>query len=162
MIGQHEQFFKERPLESDLPTVVFNQTGRHLDFQSKLFKSLKSRSQALGDRLHNEINLAFNTVAQHDSGITVRIGKAAQNDSAAVKTIALLTLIFLPGTFIATVFGMGFFNFSQADNTQLLQWSVSKDIWVYWAITIPVTGVTVLGWLLWQQIHGTRDNRPEL
>lgn len=51
MIGQHEQFFKERPLESDLPTVVFNQTGRHLDFQSKLFKSLKSRSQALGDRL---------------------------------------------------------------------------------------------------------------
>lgn len=46
-------------------------------------------------------NEAFNTVAQYDSGIVVRIGKAAQKDSAAMKTIALLNLVFLPGTFIA-------------------------------------------------------------
>ena len=55
MIGQHEQFSKQRPLDPDLP--VSNQTRQHLNFQSKLFKTLKSRSQALGDRLQNEINL---------------------------------------------------------------------------------------------------------
>lgn len=162
MIGQHERFFQERPLETDLPTVVFNRSRQRLDFQSKLFKSLQSRSRALGGRLYSEINLGFNTVAQHDSGVTVRIGKAAQKDSAAMKTIALLTLIFLPGTFIATVFGMGFFNFSQGDGAQMPEWSVSKDIWVYWAITIPVTGVTVLCWLLWQQTCGSRGDGPEL
>ena len=43
---------------------------------------------------------AFNTVAQHDSRIAVQIGKATQVDSAAMKTISVLGLVFLPGTFI--------------------------------------------------------------
>ncbi|CAF9924567.1 MAG: hypothetical protein ALECFALPRED_002785 [Alectoria fallacina] len=161
MISQQEQFSKARPLGSDLPSVVFAETRQHLNFQSKLFKTLKSRSQALGDRLQNEINLAFNTVAQYDSRVVVRIGKAAQKDNATMKTIALLTLIFLPGTFIAAIFGMGFFNFSMVDDNQLPKWSVSKDIWVYWAITVPVTGVTVLFWLLWEQTYGTKGSKPE-
>lgn len=162
MIGQHEQFCKDRLLGSTLQTVFSNQTRQDLNFQCKLFKTLKSRSQALGDRLQNEINLAFNTVAQYDSGIVVRIGKAAQKDSAAMKTIALLNLVFLPGTFIAAVFGMGFFNFSQGDETQLPKWSMSKDIWIYWAITIPVTAVTVLCWLFLQRKNVARSSSHEV
>jgi hypothetical protein len=43
---------------------------------------------------------AFNVVAQQDSRIAVRIADATQVDSAAMKTIATLGLVFLPGTFI--------------------------------------------------------------
>lgn len=57
MIGGQEQFSKEKPLDFGLSFVVFKQTRQHLKFQSKLFKTLKSRSQALGDRLQNEIHL---------------------------------------------------------------------------------------------------------
>jgi hypothetical protein len=42
----------------------------------------------------------FNTVAQHDSHIGVRIGEATQVDSAAMKTISVLGLVFLPATFV--------------------------------------------------------------
>jgi ABC-type multidrug transport system fused ATPase/permease subunit len=44
---------------------------------------------------------AFHTVAQYDSGTAVVIGKATQVDSAAMKTISVLGLAFLPGTFIS-------------------------------------------------------------
>lgn len=46
------------------------------------------------------IGQAFNIVAQYESGIAVGIGEATRVDSAAMKTISLLGLIFLPGTFI--------------------------------------------------------------
>ena len=44
---------------------------------------------------------AFNMVTQRDSKATVRIGKAARSDSAAMKTVAVLTLTFLPATFVS-------------------------------------------------------------
>ena len=48
-----------------------------------------------------DLNQAFNTIAQIDSKTTVRISEAVQNDSAAMKTIAILTLTFLPATFVS-------------------------------------------------------------
>ena len=38
---------------------------------------------------------AYNIVAQRDSQMTVRSSQAARGDSAAMKTMAVLTLIFL-------------------------------------------------------------------
>ena len=49
--------------------------------------SLRYRSISNRERLQNEIQLAFNSVAQYDAGITVDIGRASQTDSAAMKTI---------------------------------------------------------------------------
>jgi Mg2+ and Co2+ transporter CorA len=43
---------------------------------------------------------AFNSVAQYNSRIAVRISEANQVDSAAMKTISVLGLVFLPGTFV--------------------------------------------------------------
>ena len=43
---------------------------------------------------------AFNIVAEYDSRISVRLSKAMQVDSFSMRTIAVLGLLFLPGTFI--------------------------------------------------------------
>ncbi len=51
--------------------------------------------------VNTDLNQAFNTIAQHDSKIMVRISEAVQSDSAAMKTIAVLTLTFLPATFVS-------------------------------------------------------------
>ena len=51
--------------------------------------------------VHTDSHQAFNTIAQYDSKIMVRISEAVQNDSAAMKTIAVLTLTFLPATFVS-------------------------------------------------------------
>jgi hypothetical protein len=43
----------------------------------------------------------YSLISQRDSRINLRIAEAAQQDSRTMKTIALLTLIFLPGTLVA-------------------------------------------------------------
>ena len=48
-----------------------------------------------------DLNQAFNTIAQIDSKTMVKISGAVQHDSIAMKTIAILTLIFLPATFVS-------------------------------------------------------------
>lgn len=44
---------------------------------------------------------AYNVIAQNDSKTTVRINEAVQRDSAALKTVAILTLTFLPATYVS-------------------------------------------------------------
>jgi hypothetical protein len=40
-----------------------------------------------------------------------RIAHASKRDSTAMKTLSVLGAVFLPGSFLASVFGMSFFNF---------------------------------------------------
>jgi Mg2+ and Co2+ transporter CorA len=43
----------------------------------------------------------YNFVAQADSGLNSRVAAAAGLDSAAMKTLAFVTTVFLPPTFVA-------------------------------------------------------------
>lgn len=60
-----------------------------------------------------------------------------------MKTIAALTMLFLPGTFVSAVLGMNFFN--GEDNT----FKVNHLWWVYLVATIPLTLVVLGAWYLW-------------
>lgn len=63
-----------------------------------------------------------------------------------MKTLTLLGAIFLPGTYLASVFSMTFFDFaSDADPV------ISPDLWVYFAMTIPLTGLIVGSWIFFNQ-----------
>ncbi|KAK1843260.1 hypothetical protein CCHR01_14121 [Colletotrichum chrysophilum] len=115
--------------------------GRLLFFEDML-DSLQERSASNKARLLNEIALAFNMVAQFDSGVSVDIGRAAQRDSEAMKTVAFLTLLFLPATFVSAVFSTTFFEFDSGSG----EWLMSDKFWVYWVVAIPVTIVTALMW----------------
>ncbi|KAM3074791.1 hypothetical protein ACMFMG_008205 [Clarireedia jacksonii] len=73
--------------------------------------------------------------------------------------IALLGVIFLPGTFLAAIFSTTFFNFQSGDNAGV----VSKKFYIYWATTIPMTLFLFVLWLFWQkrakQILEKRDDK---
>ncbi|KAK5135373.1 hypothetical protein LTR08_005315 [Meristemomyces frigidus] len=137
-------------------------TGQALRHYGTLLKSLHLRSQALEARLRNEISLALHVRAQRDSLVAARIAEAARVDSTTMKTISILGLVFLPGTFVSTIFSMSFFNFSPNPNSEQQQWAVSKDFWIYWAVAVPVTVATIGIWLAYQRsIHPQRSpHRP--
>ncbi|KAJ4318703.1 hypothetical protein N0V84_006696 [Fusarium piperis] len=126
----------------------FRQVRERLFWYEHTLESLKSRALSNKERLINEIQLAFNLVAQYDSAISVQIGQATQSDSAAMKTIASATLVFLPPTFISALFSMSFFNVD--DDTG--EWSMSGKFWIYWVIAVPVTLITAAVWYLYQII----------
>ncbi|EXJ66085.1 uncharacterized protein A1O5_10700 [Cladophialophora psammophila CBS 110553] len=67
-----------------------------------------------------------------------------RKDSTDMRIIAVVTLLFLPGTFMATLFSSGFFNFLPGKSDQV----VSKWIWLYFALTGGSTFVVFLAWYL--------------
>ncbi|KAB5511384.1 hypothetical protein GE09DRAFT_690473 [Coniochaeta sp. 2T2.1] len=145
ILHQHDRLMTDAAYK--LRYVSVRVHDRLLFFQQILY-SLRSRSASNKERLLNEIGLAFNTVAQHDSGISVQIGRAAKADSEAMKTISFVALAFLPATFICAVFSMSFFTF----NGDSGEWMISDRFWIYWVIAVPVTLLTSMVWHYWQQI----------
>jgi membrane protein implicated in regulation of membrane protease activity len=157
MITQHDQFLADRPGLDDKTKTTQRQIRKRMNFYDHLLGSLRSRSASNKERLLNEIHLAFNTVAQYDSRISVEIGRAAQSDSSAMKTIAFLTLTFFPAAFVSAIFSTSFFNYNPAND----QWTVSKKFWIYWVVAIPVTCVTALLWLLWHKFFPPKQIADE-
>jgi hypothetical protein len=122
-----------------------------------MMHSLALRSTATRDRLLNEIQLAFNVVSQFDSHASVAIGRATQYDSYSMRLIALLTLTFLPATFVSALFSMSFFNYDPDSG-----WIVSESIWLYFAIAGPLTGISLMLWLAWQKLFPPESLDPLL
>lgn len=148
MIEHYDEFITERPTQDEKTTNARRKIRNHMQFYHSLVGSLRSRSTSNKQRLLNEIQLAFNTVAQYDSRISVDIAHAAHIDSAAMKTVSFLTLTFFPATFISSIFSMSFFNFDSSTDS----WTVSREFWVYWAVAIPVTAITATLWFFWNKL----------
>ncbi|KAI1337170.1 hypothetical protein F5Y15DRAFT_163087 [Xylariaceae sp. FL0016] len=94
---------------------------------STIISSLLSREDT---RQSNELAL-----------ISKEIAEAAKQDSTAMKTIAIMTMAFLPATFFAALFAV-----------PSLQWDrksiVTDRFWIYWAFTLPATLLVFLVWYL--------------
>ncbi|KAI0478283.1 hypothetical protein F4859DRAFT_479212 [Xylaria cf. heliscus] len=71
---------------------------------------------------------------------SVLLALAASNDSRHMRTIALVTMVFLPGTFFATIFSMTFFNWQAGDGES----TVSSLFWVYIVFSVVSTAATLL------------------
>ncbi|TVY74477.1 hypothetical protein Focb16_v004623 [Fusarium oxysporum f. sp. cubense] len=72
----------------------------------------------------------------------VEIALATSQDSRHMRSIALVTMIFLPGTFFASMFSMGFFEW-KADGGTI---SVSRSFWIYVVLATGFTAFTVGAW----------------
>ncbi|RVD86150.1 uncharacterized protein DFL_004440 [Arthrobotrys flagrans] len=127
--------------------VCMRQVGDNLMFYHGMIHAFKCRSESMQARHQNEIQLAFNTVAQYHSHV-------AAVDSAAMKVIAALTAAFLPATFVSAIFSMSFFNNGGDNGTSASGgdgggggdegWSLSDKFWIYWAFAIPLTVATIV------------------
>jgi len=84
----------------------------------------------------------------------------AHQDNKVMKSIALLTMVFFPATFISVcivtliTFGAALTQLQALFSTTFLTfgdngWEASPRLWIYWAITIPVTIVVVIIYVLW-------------
>ncbi|POR32280.1 Uncharacterized protein TPAR_07505 [Tolypocladium paradoxum] len=134
----HEQFLGRQ----EATCIVSRNIANRLSFHRHMLTSLLYRSNSNKERLQSEIGLAFNTVAQKDSRTSVRIADATRSDSAAMRTIAFVSLLFLPATFLSAIFSTTFFKFDDGSG----RWMVSDKFWVYWAVAIPLTISAVTAW----------------
>jgi hypothetical protein len=81
------------------------------------------------------------------------IANTTKEDSYAMRTIAIMSIIFLPGTFVSSFFSMDMFDWQALKGASV----VSYRFWIYWAVTAPLTVVVVSVWFLWLRTHNKHE-----
>ncbi|KAL6916226.1 hypothetical protein FSST1_007721 [Fusarium sambucinum] len=108
---------------------------------------LSDRVSELKQRLSSQIAASSSLIAQKDSRVNLAIAGLQANDSRTLKGIAILTLLFLPSTLVATLWTTNLFEF-QGDNN----WKV------YITITAVLTFLVITCSWLYTRIFRRRDN----
>ncbi|KAI1111131.1 hypothetical protein F5Y14DRAFT_426352 [Nemania sp. NC0429] len=84
------------------------------------------------------------------------IALQARRESISMFTLAIVTVIFLPSTFVASILGTNFFNF---DGTVF---AVSSLWWILPVTSIPLTLVVLLLWYEWSKVRlDKRQGQPQ-
>jgi Mg2+ and Co2+ transporter CorA len=123
----------------DHPEPAQQFTRQALEYRKTLFQSTQRRLGSLDKRMSNIIQLSFNLVTQGDS-------RLMQSENQSMKTIAVMTLIFMPLGTIAGIFGT---QFMKLDEDAPFHIRVSQDFWLMWIIAVPLTFIVVGIWRVW-------------
>ena len=86
------------------------------------------------------------------------LAKEGTRDSKGMMTIAVVTMVFLPGTFTAAFFAMPIFQWDASENGQL----VNPRIWLYWAITVPLTCLVLGVWVLYRTLSNRKEKTEDV
>ncbi|KAI3528435.1 hypothetical protein CSPX01_16231 [Colletotrichum filicis] len=99
----------------------------------------------------------WNHIARQDSKTNTKMSKAnaaiavqTKVESAQMRTIALLTMIYLPLSSVAAIFSMDMFNWEAVEGQSM----VSKHIWLFAVLAVGLTLLTLAAWFL-----GTRREK---
>ncbi|KAL9609893.1 MAG: hypothetical protein Q9167_005364 [Letrouitia subvulpina] len=139
---------------------------------AETLKFLASRTQiwrrwvaSYNTRTKNRIDLFFNLAIQKDNRINIEIARLTKDiaqesrkDSSSMITIAALTMVFLPGTFVAALFSMVYFT-NDKDKDGNIRLVVMPQLWQFFVITIGLTVLVFMAWILWQRMQNKKLNR---
>ncbi|KJZ74094.1 hypothetical protein HIM_06543 [Hirsutella minnesotensis 3608] len=119
-----------------------------LEFYTVKLKGLENYIHTTLARIKVQREALYNIMSQREARLNLeiageqrRIAHASKRDSTAMKTISLMGALFLPGTYLASVFSMTFFNFQPGASPH-----VASQFWIYFAVTLPLTAAIVGSW----------------
>lgn len=93
----------------------------------------------------NRLSIRNGEISTKIADQTLLLTEETRRDSTSMKTIAGLTMIYLPGTFAASIFSTGFFTYSQGDDGATIQ--VNSQIWVLFVVAIVISLFTTGIWV---------------
>lgn len=82
-------------------------------------------------------------IAHGHAASSTEIAATTLRDSFSMKTLALVTMLFLPGTSVASIFSMPLFHWNTGDNNGQI---LDDKFWVFWVLTVPLTLLTFSVW----------------
>ncbi|OAP63539.1 hypothetical protein AYL99_02766 [Fonsecaea erecta] len=90
-----------------------------------------------------------NEISLRDVQMNTRIATSTKQDSIAMTTFTFIAALFLPGTYVASLFSMSMFNWLPSEGGGGGPPRVSANFYIYWCITVPLTLLVMAGWYLW-------------
>ncbi|KAG8630893.1 hypothetical protein KVT40_000033 [Elsinoe batatas] len=170
MVEEHATFIEDNANIPALSKRVARNVSKDLKAHRALFKCLGYRAASHQSILSHNISMAIVKMQQRDSQIqrkdsktAAKIAELARADSSSTKTISVLGLLFLPSTFVCSLFSTTFFSLQPASDLQgqadaapsrtgadrlPTYWLLSDRFWIFWAVSIPLTLFTLSFWYL--------------
>lgn len=140
-----------------------------IDMVSRRCENAKTRLDFWQRISQDQSTVLFNLINQRDSRLNYSVARssrqiaaASKRDSSAMKTISILTLIFLPGTFVSAIFSTEVFDFNGSD---VGYGKIAKAGWIYLLCSLMLTLLTVgiwAGWMVWRLNKAAEEEKKEM
>lgn len=85
------------------------------------------------------------------------ITRVSHEDNRSLRIIQILTIVFLPASLLASIFGMGFFSTQPGDDGGVV-FLVSHKWWIYLAVSVPLTAAL----LVLMRGYSTYQRNPDI
>lgn len=161
-------------IHNSLPNQL---TAKEYDFFKELLEYNMATAESVGshiasmkERMALQLDVLYNMVAQMDSRLSARLAASAGQDSTSMKILAFISALYLPGSFVSSLFSMSIFQWPHSSDASGSDSGngngssnagdvVSTLFWVYWATAIPLTAITLIGWGIWWVFEMRRFQR---
>ncbi|KAI3396754.1 hypothetical protein diail_11716 [Diaporthe ilicicola] len=140
-----------------LPRREFVRLQERIVFTRSRCDLTADKTKEMLERVKGQINVAFNLVAQRDSKVNLAVAEdsnhvatLAARDSETMKTITVLTLLFLPSTLVTSIWSADLFQLERSQN-----WKI------YLGVTLALTAGVFAAWFLYLRLSSLkREVRP--
>ncbi|KAL3477956.1 hypothetical protein BJX99DRAFT_115945 [Aspergillus californicus] len=109
----------------------------------------KSSVEDVARRVERLLDLLFNMSSRVNTESNTKMTKYAMHESASMSTISVVTMLFLPGTFISSILGANIVSGPSrggGDDPRDLRLLVSSQWWILLVATVSLTIATFIGW----------------
>jgi hypothetical protein len=124
-----------------------------IDFSRQVLTNIVDASKRSEAQSNRQLATVLSMLAAHQQGISVSIAEASKSiaeetkkDGTSMKTLAVVTMLFLPATSVSSIFAMPLFDWEQEGGRV-----VRSSIWVYFVFASCLTLLTVGIWWAWQR-----------
>ncbi|CAG9992628.1 unnamed protein product [Clonostachys byssicola] len=125
----------------------------HVEVMRQRMKMQGSETKYIQERVQIQISATFHTISQNDTLANLEVAEETSQiayysyrDASSMKTLAFVTMVFLPGSFISALFSTQVFNWETGDGFGV---GVNPRFGLYWVITIPLTLIVFLLYYVW-------------
>ncbi|KAL5335286.1 hypothetical protein BJX70DRAFT_390765 [Aspergillus crustosus] len=148
---QHEVFqamVKKKPNVSDRDWLYFRVEEEFDRFENQM-TYFKSSVEDVARRVERLLDLLFNMTSRVNTESSTKMTKFAMHESASMSTISVVTMLFLPGTFISSILGTNIItgpSRGEDDTPRDLRLLISSQWWILLVATVSLTIATFIGW----------------
>ncbi|PLN84780.1 hypothetical protein BDW42DRAFT_31437 [Aspergillus taichungensis] len=117
---------------------------RGREIQGLIQSMLEARTNEGSNMLNNRM-ARLAEISADENRLIAGLTYQTTRDTRAMSTISFISAVFLPATFLATMFGMNFFAFAGG------RIIIATNFWIYIIMAACSSGVTVTIWYCWQR-----------
>ncbi|KIX00562.1 uncharacterized protein Z518_09627 [Rhinocladiella mackenziei CBS 650.93] len=131
--------YLEKSYHQTIPQSIVRGLIHRTEIHSRILEYLEKM-------INTQFSHQYNYLVQKDAEVSIQISRATKKDGESMKTLAYLTLFFLPITFVCAIFSTTVFNFQNwhISNSRV----VSPGWWVFVLSCVAAMIATLCGWFL--------------